>query len=111
MKKTSSQWNNQFSMGVVCFSNENSINLIGTCLEILQCPTYVHDKAGTLLLLTLSPFYYCSVYFCHTMMLAATGSYRHHCYSVAQSKRKDLIYRSWAMLPMLGLGRFLWGGK
>jgi hypothetical protein len=40
-------------MGVLRFYFiENSINLIGTCLKILQCPTYVHNKTGTLLLVT-----------------------------------------------------------
>jgi hypothetical protein len=44
-------------MGVLGFySIENSINLIGTYLKILQCPTYVHDKTGTLLLVPLAMF-------------------------------------------------------
>ncbi len=51
-------------MGVLHFySIENSIDLIGTCLKILQCRTYVHNKTGTLLLVTLLPCYYRGVYF------------------------------------------------
>ncbi len=38
------------------YSIKNSINLIGTYLKILQCPTYVHDKTGTLLLVPLAMF-------------------------------------------------------
>ncbi len=53
--KYPSRWNNQFSMGVLHFySIKNSIDLIGTCLKILQCPVYVHDKTGTLLLVHLA---------------------------------------------------------
>jgi hypothetical protein len=56
-KETPSQWNNQFSMGVLRFySIKNSIDLIGTCLKILQCPMYVHNKTGTLLLIPLAMF-------------------------------------------------------
>jgi hypothetical protein len=79
-------------MGVLRLNSiKNSINLIGTCLKILLCLMYVHDKTDTLLLITLSPCYHCGVYFCHTMTLVAAGSYRQLCHSVAQSKRKDLI--------------------
>ncbi len=63
----------QYYGGFTFFSIENSVVLIGSCLKILQCSTYVHNKTGTLLLITLSPCYYCGVYFCHTMMLAAAG--------------------------------------
>ncbi len=44
-----------------------------------------------LLLITLLPCSHHGVYFCHTMMLAAAGSYRHRCHSFAQSKHKDPI--------------------
>jgi hypothetical protein len=75
-------------MGVLCF---NSIENSSTCHKILQCPTYVHNKKGTLLFVALLPCYYCGVYFCYTMMLVAAGSYMRHCNSAAQSKHKDLI--------------------
>jgi hypothetical protein len=82
---------NRYFGGDTFYSIENSIDLMGTCLKILQCPMYVHNKTSTLLLITLLPCYYCGVNFCHTMTLAAAGSYRHHCHSVAQSKHKDFI--------------------
>ncbi len=78
-------------MGVLRFDSiENSIDLIGICLKIVLYPTYVQNETGTLLLIFLSPCYR-GVNFCHTMKLAAAGSYRCHCNSIAQSKCKDLI--------------------
>jgi hypothetical protein len=92
VQKKSSQWNNQFTIGVLCFySIQNFINLIGTCLKIVLCSTYVHDETGTLLLVTLSPYYYHRVYFFHAITLAAAGSYRCHYHSTAQAQHKDLI--------------------
>ncbi len=79
-------------MGVLCFySIENSINLIGTCLKILWDPTYVRVQIRYP-----SPHHpilvlYQGVYFCHTMVMAAAGSFRRHCHSGAQSKREYLI--------------------
>ena len=79
-------------MGVLRFySIKNSIDLLGTCLKMLQCPKYVHDETGTLLLVTLSPYYYHRVYFFHAITLAAAGSYRCHYHSTAQAQHKDLI--------------------
>jgi hypothetical protein len=61
-------------MGVLRFySIENSIHLIGTCLKIVLCPTYVEVE-------TLHPtpcypilVFFQGVYFSATMALAATG--------------------------------------
>jgi hypothetical protein len=83
-----------YTTGALCFySIQNSINLIGTYLKIVLFPTYVQTETGTLLLISLSLCYQ-GVDFSHTMDLTATGFYRCHCHSGAQSKHEDLINRS-----------------
>ncbi len=62
VKKNPSWWNNQFSTGILTFYIiQNSINLIGTCLKIVLCLTYVQTETCTLLLATPSPCYYFGV--------------------------------------------------
>ena len=91
-EKKSSQWNNQFSMGVFhVHSIQYSIDLISICLKIVRCPTYITVETRYPTPRYPISMFYQGVYFCHTMALVAAGSYRCHPHSSAQSKRKYLI--------------------
>ena len=67
-------------------------------------------ETGTPILVSPSPCYQ-GVDFCHTMELMAAGLYRRHSHSGTKSKHKNLIYRSLATSPTLGVGGFQQGGK
>jgi hypothetical protein len=66
-------------MGVLHFySIENSINLVGTCLKILWDSTKVRVETRYPTPHHPISVFYQGVYFCHTMVMAAAGSFRCH---------------------------------
>ncbi len=74
VKNIPSQWNNQFSIGVLHFySIVHAINLMGTCLKIQLDPTDVLFETGTPLLVTLSSYVLSSGLFYSNMAVVAAG--------------------------------------
>jgi hypothetical protein len=65
-------------MGVLHFYFiQNGIDLIGNCLKIVLCPTYVKTETGTLLLISQSPCYQELSFFAtpwHWQPLVCTGT-------------------------------------